>query len=113
MANPNPFLITGRPPWLSSGNRPQGGGQRPPFGPPRPPRPPPPMPLPPGPPPLPLTPYARKYGVVDYDALPFLAGTSSSGMAPRSVFPKSRMEYFLEMALDASQREQLGGFTTQ
>lgn len=61
----------------------------------------------------PITPYASKYGVVNYEELPLLAGSNSSGIAPRLKTPMTKMEYFLEMALERSQRDQLSGFTTQ
>lgn len=60
-----------------------------------------------------ITPYARKYGIVLPEDLPFLSDKKSSGLAPRLVLPLTRMEYFLEMGMEKSQREQFYGFTTQ
>lgn len=104
------------------------GGRFTPYSIPRPPRPPgPPGPLaaaapalppgsgspPPLPPPLPPTPYAAKYGIVDWNALPALAGTGHSGLAPFTLLPKTQMHYFLRLAMEAQQREQFLGFTMQ
>lgn len=61
----------------------------------------------------PITPYALKYGVANYEDQPLLCDSNSSGLAPRTRIPRSRIEYFLEMALEKDQRDQLKGLTTQ